>query len=171
MSVDETSFPGDGGVDLEGIQAELTAVLRENAELKDKYLRAAASIENARKQAERVAAARTQNRLQDLYLRLVEVVDNLERALAYSNEEDPLAPGVRATREQLLDLLRREGVAPIDVVPGALFDPETQEALETREGRVHQPTVAAVRQAGYTFEGRVLRPARVAVARPPRDEA
>jgi molecular chaperone GrpE len=156
-------------VDLEGIQAELTAVLQENAELKDKYLRAAASIENARKQAERVATARTQNQLLDLYLRLVEVVDNLERALAYSDDEDPLAPGVRATREQLLDVLRREGVTPIDLAPGAIFDPEAQEAVETREGRVREPTVAAVRQPGYTFEGRVLRPARVAVVRPPRE--
>lgn len=164
MSVEETSLP-------EGVQAELTAVLRENAELKDKYLRAAASIENARKQAERVAAARTQNRLQDLYLRLVEVVDNLERALAYSDDEDPLAPGVRATREQLLDVLRREGVTPIELAPGAPFDPEAQEAVETREGPVPEPTVAAVRQPGYTFEGRVLRPTRVAVVRPPRNEA
>jgi molecular chaperone GrpE len=168
VSVEETSFPEDGSLDLEEIQAKLLAVLRENAELKDKYLRAAASNENARKQAERIAAARTQNRLQDLYLRLVEVVDNLERALAYAEDEDPLAPGVRATREQLLDVLRREGVQPMDVAPGAVFDPEVQEAVETREGPVAEPTVAAVRQPGYTFEGRVLRPARVAVVGPRR---
>ena len=162
MSVEEASFPED-------VQAELAALLQENAELKDKYLRAAASIENARKQAERVAAARTQGRLQELYLRLVEVVDNLERALAYADDKDPLAPGVRATREQLLDVLRREGVTPIDLAPGTPFDPEVQEAVETREGRVPEPTVAAVREPGYTFEGRVLRPARVTVVRPPRE--
>jgi len=167
VNMDETPFPPSQKEEsAEGVQAELTALLRENAELKDKYLRAAASIENARKQAERLAAARTQNRLEDLYLRLVEVVDNLERALAYSNDEDPLAPGVRATREQLLDVLRREGVRPIELTPGALFDPEVQEAVETREGRVAEPTVAEVRQRGYTFDGRVLRPARVAVVRP-----
>jgi molecular chaperone GrpE len=159
VSVEGTSLPED----------DLEALLRENAELKDKYLRAAASIENARKQAERVASVRTQSRLSDLYLRLVEVVDNLERALAYSDDEDPLAPGVRATREQLLDVLRREGVTPIDVAPGAFFDPELQEAVETREGPVAEPTVAAVRAPGYTFEGRVLRPARVTVVRPPRE--
>ena len=110
MSVDDASLPGDGSLEEEEIQAKLAAVLQENAELKDKYLRAAASVENARKQAERVAATRAQSRLQDLYLHLVEVVDNLERALAYADERDPLSPGVRATREQLLDVLRREGV-------------------------------------------------------------
>jgi molecular chaperone GrpE len=158
VSVEETSLPED-----------LEALLRENAELKDKYLRAAASIENARKQAERVASVRAQSRLSDLYLRLVEVVDNLERALAYSDDEDPLAPGVRATREQLLDVLRREGVTPIEIAPGTSFDPELQEAVETRDGRVAEPTVAAIREPGYTFEGRVLRPARVTVVRPPRE--
>jgi molecular chaperone GrpE len=162
VSVEEASFP-------EGVQADLAAALRENAELKDKYLRAAASIENARKQAERVAGARTQSRLQELYLRLVEVVDNLDRALAYADEEDPLVPGVRATREQLLDVLRREGVTPMDLAPGAPFDPEVHDAVETREGRVEEPTVEALRQPGYRFEGRVLRPARVAVVRPPRE--
>lgn len=170
MSVEETSSPGERRLDPEGFQAELTAARQENEELKDKYLRAAASIENARKQAERMAAASTRNRLQDLYLRLVEVLDNLERALAHADEEDPLTPGVRATREQLLALLRREGVTPIELAPGALFDPEVQEAVEIRESRVAEPTVAAVRQPGYTFEGRVLRPARVAVLRPPRNE-
>jgi molecular chaperone GrpE len=150
----------------EEVEADLEAVRREALELKDKYLRAAASIENARKQAERDAAARTWARLRDLYLRLVEVVDNLDRALDYTDDEDPLVPGVRATREQLLDILRREGVAPIEVEPGALFDPELQEAVEIREGPVAESTVAAVRQPGYTFEGRVLRPARVTVEVP-----
>ncbi len=170
MSRNETSSEGDGGVDVREIQAELTAARQENAELKDKYLRAAAAIENARKQAERMAAARIQNRLKDLYVRLVEVVDNLERALAYSGDDDPLAPGVRATREQLLDVLRREGVEPVELAPGAPFDPEAQEAVETREGPVSEPTVASVRMPGYTFEGRVLRPARVLVVSPKRDE-
>ena len=153
----------------EDVETDLEAARREAADLKDKYLRAAASIENARKQAERDAATRTWSRLRDLYLRLVEVVDNLERALDFTDDDDPLAPGVRATREQLLEILRREGVGPIDVEPGVPFDPEWQEAVEIRDGPVPVSTVAAVRQPGYTFDGRVLRPARVAVVRPAED--
>jgi molecular chaperone GrpE len=150
----------------EEIDTDLDAIRREASELKDKYLRAAAAIENARKQAERDAAARTWIRLRDLFLRLVEVVDNLERALEYADDNDPLVPGVHATRELLLDILRREGVSPIRVEPGFPFDPELQEAVEMRDGPVSVSTVAAVRQQGYTFEGRILRPARVVVARP-----
>ena len=153
----------------ENVETELEAARREASELKDKYLRAAASIENARKQAERDAATRIWFRLRDLYLRLVEVLDNLDRALEFTNDDDPLAPGVRATREQLLDLLRREGVALIHVEPGVAFDPELQEAVEIRDGPVPVSTVAGVRQPGSTCDGRVLRPARVAVVRPAAD--
>jgi molecular chaperone GrpE len=153
----------------EEVETELEAARREASELKDKYLRAAAAIENARKQAERDAATRIWFRLRDLYLRLVDVLDNLDRALELGGDGDPLAPGIRATREQLLDILRREGVARIHVEPGVAFDPELQEAVEIRDGPVPVMTVAAVRQPGYTFDGRVLRPARVAVARPAAD--
>jgi molecular chaperone GrpE len=145
------------------VEAELQAARQEIAELKDKYLRAAASIDNARKQAERDAASRVAARLRVLYLRLLDVVDNLERALTYAADDDPLAPGVRATRELLLDILRKEGVGPIEVSAGDPFDPEFQEAIETREGPVDEPRVAEVRSPGYTFEGRILRPARVSV--------
>lgn len=151
------------------VESELQAARQEIAELKDKYLRAAASLENARKQTERDAASRVSARLRVLYLRLLDVVDNLERALAYADESDPLAPGVRATRELLLDILRKDGVASVGIAPGDPFDPEFQEAIETREGPVDEARVAEVRSPGYTFEGRVLRPARVAVLQPSRE--
>src|SRR5437773_6174568 len=161
MSTDDTSFERERTMSPEEYQAALSAARQENAELRDKYLPAAAAIDNARKQAEREAEQRINQRLRSFYTRLLEVVDNLERALNYAAEADPLAPGVRATLQQLLDLLRREGVAPIEVEPGAPFDPRFHEAVETHEGDVPEMTVAAVRQPGYMFEGQVLRPARV----------
>jgi molecular chaperone GrpE len=171
MSTDDTPFQQEQTMTLEECQAALTSVRQENAELHDKYLRAAAAIENTRKQAERVATARALFGLQNLYLRLLEVADNLERALGHAAENDPLAPGVRATLRQLLDVLRREGVTPIEVQPGAPFDPRSHEAVETHEGNVSEMTVAAVSQPGYMFEGQVLRPARVVVTRPARSDA
>ena len=171
MSTDDTSFERERTMSPEEYQAALSAARQENAELRDKYLRAAAAIDNARKQAEREAEQRINQRLRSFYTRLLEVVDNLERALNYAAEADPLAPGVRATLQQLLDLLRREGVAPIEVEPGAPFDPRFHEAVETHEGDVPEMTVAAVRQPGYMFEGQVLRPARVVVTRPARADA
>ena len=168
MSTDDTAFERERAMSPEEYQAALAAAQQENAELRDKYLRAAAAIENTRKQAERLAMARATQRLQSLYMRLLEVADNLERALSFAAENDPLAPGVRATLQQLLDMLRREGVAPIEVEPGAPFDPRFHEAVESHEGDVPETTVAAVRQPGYVFEDQVLRPARVIVTQPAR---
>ncbi|MGH9320553.1 MAG: nucleotide exchange factor GrpE [Vicinamibacteria bacterium] len=146
--------------------AELASMRQQNAELRDKYLRAAAAVENARKQAERAASARAMERLQGLYLQLLEVADNLERALSYAAEDDPLSPGVRAVLAHLLDLLRRQGVTPLGVEPGEPFDPRFHEAVETQEGDTEETTVAAVLQSGYLLDGQVLRPARVVVTRP-----
>lgn len=168
MNTDDTQFTQERPMTLEECQAALTSARQESAELRDKYLRAAAAIENARKQAERVATARVIDRLRKLYARLLEVADNLERALSFAAADDPLSPGVRATLRQLLDVLRQEGVVPIEVAPGAPFDPRAHEAVETRTGDVSEMTVAEVRQPGYMFEGQVLRPARVVVTRPAR---
>jgi molecular chaperone GrpE len=171
MSTDDTVFEPERAMSPEEYQAALTAARQENAELRDKYLRAAAAIENTRKQAERDAEQRVNQRLRSLYTRLVEVADNLERALSYAAEDDPLAPGVRATLRQLLDVLRREGVVPIEVAPGAPFDPRFHEAVETHVGDVPETRVAEIRQPGYLFEGEVLRPVRVVVTRLARGDA
>jgi molecular chaperone GrpE len=75
-------------MDSEENQAVLTAARQENAELRDKYLRAAAAIENARKQAQRDAEQRANERLRGVYTRLLEVADNLERALSYARVKE-----------------------------------------------------------------------------------
>jgi molecular chaperone GrpE len=166
MSTDDALFERGRTLTQAEYQIALDAAQRENAELRDKYLRAAAAIENTRKQAERAATARTIQELRNLYLRLLEVADNMERALSYAAEGDPLAPGVKATLRQLLDILRRGGVTPLDVEPGAPFDPRFHEAVEIQEGNVLETTVTAVSQPGYLYEGQVLRPARVVVTQP-----
>jgi molecular chaperone GrpE len=171
MSTDDSAFERERTMSPEEYQAALAALQQENAELRDKYLRAAAALENARKQAERVATARTIQELRNLYLRFLEVADNMERALSYAAEGDRLAPGVKATLRQLLDILRQAGVTPLDAEPGAPFDPRFHEAVETHEGNVPEATVMAVSQPGYLFEGQVLRPARVVVTRPARSDA
>ena len=139
-------------------QAALDSARQENAELQDKYLRAMAASENAREQANRVAAARASQQLQQVYARLLEVANNLERALSYAAENDPLAPGVRATLRQLLELLLRAGITPIEAAPGMAFDPHFHEAIATHAGDVSAMTVAEIKQPGYMFNGRVLRP-------------
>lgn len=149
---------------LEDYQAALELAQQHAAACEDKYLRAAAALENARKQAERSANERSTRQLHEVSLRLLDVADNLERALAYATPDNPLTAGVQATLRQLHEVLAREGVAPMPVQPGTPFDPHQHEAVETQP-RADLPdmSVAAVRQTGYTVGDRVLRPARVAV--------
>lgn len=153
---------------LEECRAELTAARQEAAELRDNYLRAAAAIENARKQAERDAAHRANQRLRRFYTRLWEVADNLERALAHAPEENTLRPGVQATLQQLQAALRQEGITPIAVEVGDAFDPQIHEAVTTQEADVDQATVAEILRSGYAVDGEMLRPARVVVTIPAR---
>jgi len=147
-------------------QAELAAAREQAAALQDKYLRAAAAIEQTRKQAEREAQARVAQRVRGFGLRLLEVADNLERALQHAPQGDALRPGVEATLRQLQTALSQEGIAPIPVQPGEPFDPQLHEAIAGQPALVARDTVLAVSQAGYIFEGHVLRPARVIVATP-----
>jgi molecular chaperone GrpE len=150
-------------------QMALEASRLEVADLRDKYVRAAAALENKRKQAERDIGLRVAERVRRYSARMIEVADNLERALAHAGEGDPLYPGVRATLQQLQTALRQEGVEPIAVEPGAPFDPQVHEAITGYAADVAHDTVAEITQTGYTLDGQVLRPTRVVVAHPPRD--
>jgi molecular chaperone GrpE len=151
-------------------QAALAAAQRETDELREKYLRTAAALENKRKQTERDIAARVAERMRGFGARMIEVADNLERALSHAASDDPLLPGVRATLQQLQSALRQEGVEPIVVHEGAPFDPRLHEAIAGFASDVTQDTVAEITQSGYTLDGQLLRPARVVVAYPSHSE-
>ena len=151
---------------LENCHTELTETRRELEETKDKYLRAAAQVENVRKWTERDVLTRAKENQRKLLRQLLEVMDNLDRALAQPAEPAVLYQGVQLTRMQLRKVLTQAGVEQIDVQPGEAFDPTYHEGVEVRFGDVDQPTVAAVTQPGYLHENELLRPASVVVVRP-----
>lgn len=150
-------------------QLALEVSRKEVEEFRDKYVRAAAALDNKRKQTERDIALRVNERVRRYSGRMIEVADNLERALAHAGSNNPLEPGVRATLRQLHDALRQEGVEPIAVEPGAPFDPQFHEAITGYPADVVHDTVAEVTQTGYMLAGQLLRPAQVVVAHPPRE--
>jgi molecular chaperone GrpE len=148
---------------LQDCQAALAETRQAVDELKDKYLRAAAQVENVRKWTERDTLARAKEAQRNLLRQLLEVMDDLDRALSQPAEPDVLYEGVRLTRMQLEKVLARAGVQRIQVKPGQPFDPTYHEAVEVRHGNVNEPTVAAVIQPGYLHENELLRPAGVVV--------
>ena len=101
---------------LENCHAELTETRRELEETKDKYLRAAAQVENVRKWTERDVLTRAKENQRNLLRQLLEVMDNLDRALAQPAEPAVLYQGIQLTRLQLRKVLNQAGVKQISLV-------------------------------------------------------
>ena len=100
----------------------------------------------------------------NLASRILPVLDSLDKALE-SAEDGPMTEGVRLTRENLLQALQSEGLTQIEV--GSEFDPNTMEALTTLPASDEHPdgTVIDTLETGWMYKDRVLRPARVVVAK------
>src|SRR5262249_29456089 len=113
----------DGTNSIAELTAQLQAASEEAATYKDKYLRERAEMENFRKRQERLAADRVQRYKRDLLEKVLEVMDNLDRAMRFgdSMDRESLQQGLRMVQWQLTELLRTEGVTPIEPV-GAPFD-------------------------------------------------
>jgi molecular chaperone GrpE len=146
-------------------QTVLAEARSEADELRDKYLRAVAEAENARKWAERDAQVRATESQRRLLRQLLEVVDNLERALTTPADASGLRQGVDITLRQLLRVMAQAGVERMAVESGQAFDPSYHEAVAVHTGDVPQDTVVNVEQPGYVHDGVVLRPARVVAMR------
>ena len=142
---------------------ELEAIRQEAAEYKDKYLRAAAEVENTKKRLERRYADQAEEEKKRLLRAFLAVADNLERALVHSG--DGLRDGVQLTHQELQRLLNREGVEPLETI-GQPFDPYYHEAVGTVAGDGDEETVVGEREKGYLYRGQLLRPAKVEVAVP-----
>ena len=150
------------------------ALVKENADLRDKMLRTLAEMENLRKRTSReVADARTYG-ITGFARDVLDIADNLQRALDAVPSEtresaDPmlkaLIEGVELTERSLLNALEKNGVKKFDPT-GEKFDPNFQQAMyEVPDASVPPGTVVQVVQAGYTIGDRVLRPALVGIAK------
>ena len=147
---------------------ELDQLRKERDEYYDLLLRKTADLDNYRKRTERDRATLEHAAAADLILELLPVVDDLERALSADSESSPSTAyraGVELIHKQLLNLLEKRGVAPVEAM-GANFDPHYHQAVqmvaagESKEGEV----IEEVRR-GYTLSGRLLRPSMVKVAK------
>ena len=145
------------------------APIEDAAVFKDRWLRAAADLQNLRKRTDREIALENRREREKLLGEFMEVVDNLERALGSGqSEHNAWFEGMVAIRGQMLDLLKRNGVVPFDAA-SERFDPNRHEAM----GKIEMPgfaagTIVEVLERGYEGEdGTIVRPARVIVAQAP----
>ena len=158
----------------EAVDSASTELARENADLKDRLLRALAEMENLRRRTEREVADSRAYGISAFARDLLGVADNMRRALdaVGTSAHDSVDPGVRAlidgvelTERELINVLDKHGVKKLDPL-GTKFDPHRHQAMvEVPDPSVPAGTVVQVVQPGYTIGERVLRPALVAVAK------
>ena len=154
--------------------AVLEALQAENAELKDRLLRALAETENVRRIAAREKTEAGQYAVTRFARDMVGIADNFSRALAACPPDaraaaDPqvkaVLDGVEATDRQLLSTLENHGVKAIDTADGK-FDPNLHQAIaEVPGGTRPAGSIVDVVQTGYRIGDRLLRPAMVTVAK------
>ncbi len=161
----EAGLP-EGGEDLEAL---LQAAEARAEEHRGAHLRAAAELENYRRRVAREVENARQYGSERLAAGLLPVIDSLELGLSNADRSDAatLAAGQEATLRLLAKALEEAGIREIDPA-GEPFDPEQHEAMAMQPSADQPPdTVLNVVQKGYVLNGRLLRPARVIVARAP----
>ena len=157
--------------EIQRLREALEAKTREADEQRDRYLRAAAEFDNAKKRAAREREDYTRYATESLVRELLPVLDNFERALAAARTEPGAAAvvsGVELIQRELLRALEKVGVTPF-VSVGQPFDPERHEAVARVPAGAGAPEGTVVNETahGYVLNGRVLRPAMVTVAMAP----
>jgi molecular chaperone GrpE len=147
--------------------SELETLRRERDENFDRLLRKTAEFDNYRKRIERERREQSDRAIADLLQELLLVVDDFDRALSVESGDDPAAyrKGVELIHTKLHDMLRKQGVKPIEAL-GADFDPNLHQAVlhEASPGHRENEVVGELRK-GYTLNDRLLRPALVKVAK------
>jgi molecular chaperone GrpE len=156
-------------VELERLQQALSESEERAKSHWEQYLRALADLDNVRKRAQRDIESANRYGLEKLAQELLPVRDSLELAVQNAGRADvaSLKSGQEATLALLAKALEKFGVRVIDP-QGEPFDPERHEAMMAQESATAEPnSVLQVVQPGYELNGRLLRPARVIVAKEP----
>lgn len=153
--------------DAGALQAALAAAESRALESRDLYMRALAELDNVRKRASRDIEQAHKYGVERIANDLIGVKDSLELGLASAASADTLREGTRATLQLLAKALEKAGVTEI-IPQGEQFNPELHEAIVMQPSAEHVPdSIVQVVQKGYQLNGRLLRPARVIVAKQP----
>lgn len=176
--LDEGSDEGADTGDDEGVAETLEESLEEKlAAANDQLLRALAELENTRRRAERDRGEALKYGSMSFARDMVGVADNLSRALKAIDDTDETAKadlpeavqalleGVAATQRDLMATLGRHKVTPLAPL-GEKFDPNLHEAMFEAPGTGQEAgTIIDVIETGFMMEERLLRPAKVGIAK------
>lgn len=158
---------------VEDAQGDIEELRRQSEDHWNKYLRAVADLENLRKRNAREVENAHRFGVERLVATLLPVRDSMEAAIVSAEKADAeaLLEGQRATLRLLDEALKSAGIEEIDP-EGEPFDPNQHEAMSMLPSAEVEPnSVLQVVQKGYRLHERIVRPARVIVARDPEEGA
>lgn len=165
LLLDDPVHPGSEETELERLRREVT-------EANDRLIRLQADFENFRKRALKERQEALQYGPQNLVKDLLSTVDNLERAIDHARLSEggnleSLLQGVELVYRELLGVFGNHQITEIDAL-GKTFNPALHEAMgQVPDATVEPNTVIEVLEKGYQLRDRLVRPARVVVARAP----
>ena len=149
------------------LEAKLATLEKEKKDNWDRYLRAAADLENLRKRQRREVDEAKLDAKGRVLKEMLPVVDNLERAIEHATAtagSNAIVEGVQLVLRQFLTAFERLEVSPVEAA-GQPFDPNLHEAISQQDSDAPPGTVVQVLQRGYRSGDRLLRPALVVVAK------
>jgi molecular chaperone GrpE len=131
---------------------------------RERHLRLLAEFDNYRRRTKQERALAEDTGKREVLLALLDVKDDVDRALLHIREtSDAVADGLRLIQQRFNNLLEAQGVTAFES-EGEVFDPEIHEAMTMIDGDGEQSgTVYSEHRRGYLMNGKLLRPARVAV--------
>ncbi|MBC7144358.1 MAG: nucleotide exchange factor GrpE [Thioclava marina] len=153
---------------------ELEALRAERDEFRDRFMRALADAENARKRADKERQEASNYGGTRLARDMLPVFDALSRALEAANEEvraqaGALVEGVELTQRELLNVFGRHGITAVKPELGEKFDPQMHEAMfEAPVPGTKAGDIIQVMENGFMIHDRLLRPAKVGVSSTPK---
>jgi molecular chaperone GrpE len=165
--IDGESSPADSPSEIEELRREL-------ADKSDRLLRALAETDNVRRRTQREREEGARYAGEALLRDIIPILDNVDRALdaaRASGDTSRVVDGIELIRREFLKVLERHGVTRYSAL-GARFDPNQHEAIARIVSVDTEPdTVVGETVPGYSLRGRVIRPAQVAVAAAPDENA
>jgi len=154
-------------------ELELDALRAERDDLKDKWMRALADAENARKCGDRDRREAENYGGSKLARDLLPVYDNLKRGLEAATDDQrevsaALIEGVELTMREVVNVFKKHGIEPISPEIGERFDPQNHEAMfEAPVPGTKAGDIIQVMTEGFMLHDRLLRPAQVGVSSTP----
>jgi len=151
-------------------ELELDALRAERDDLKDKWMRALADAENARKRGDRDRREAENYGGSKLARDLLPVYDNLKRGLEAATDDQrevsaALIEGVELTMREVVNVFKKHGIEPISPEIGERFDPQNHEAMfEAPVPGTKAGDIIQVMTEGFMLHDRLLRPAQVGVS-------